>query len=67
MQDKGKTAERCEIVDTGLISSSRVQEKKPQLGKIDNSEGKKNWIWKIASQQHGGAALGTSGSQIFPI
>ena len=39
-EKKSKIAERCESVEIGLISSSRVQEEKPQLGKTDNSEGK---------------------------
>lgn len=41
VRQKGQTSERREIVKTGLISSSRVREEKPQLGKINNSEGKK--------------------------
>ena len=37
---KGKTAEGRDIVETGLISSLRVQKEKLQLGKIGNLEGK---------------------------
>lgn len=40
VRQKGKTVERCEIVETWLRSSLRVQEEKPNHGKTDNSEGK---------------------------